>query len=526
MGEWDVVKTEPVGPWDVVNEQAAIRPVSTVTGKPVPTMDEKMTGSRNFIKFGMETAGDVLGTMLAPQFKAGKAALPFAKKALNLLARAGGAGTGGGLGNLAGQAATGQQINPMEAALTGALSAGGEVGISGLGAAGKAVKDKALRPSMEFMSDITFSGSAIKKNMRDKLIKKTTGRASNFVKDIAPPEVAKQITDIDDVALMAKQALDEDRAVYSAYEESLEKYAAGNSGVVELDDTAQMLGEIRNKIAAEFPDKKPAFIDNLVCKELGYGPGSYEGIRLKKLMHDDIVDPKVAEDFLAKIFKTYGKDGQAMRANKDKLKGALMSDLDKIAAATGGSVGDIKRQADETFKAVKRFQFVSGLFDKAMREIPETGEKILQPYKLAKLIYANKPKIKELTPELWPKLKAEAEFYKSVAPEFSKQAGQYISGPGTVISRGVGGAAGGFLFGSAGVPMAEGLGTISAWALMSQGDRKLLSKVIGSGAKNLLAKPAVHMAGQAIDFEQQPQAATGEKMSFQDVFRAMDRAAQ
>ena len=481
------------------------REISTITGKAVPTGEERIQQSGQALRTIGPVAGDITGTMIAPQLKgpvmAGRA-LKFGVRALNLGLRAMGAGAGAGAGSVIGQKMAGQDIDVGEAGREALVGAGGEAGMSMAGVPIKFLGKKIGKPALELMSDITFVGSAAKKRLRDKFINETTDRSVNFIRDLAPESIRKQTAGIDDLGIMVETALDETRAIYGLYEEVLEKYAKENQGVIPLDDTAQFLGDLKKQASKTAKKQTPVLLNNKVVRELGFPPSSPEAVELKKIMENDLVDPKSIEFLLARVFKKYVKDAPTHRAMKEKLKEAVMSDIDKIAVATGEkTAGEIKREADEAFKGIMQFNFIKKLFDKATREMPATGEKVLQPAKLSKLIHTNKRKILKEMPDLWPKLEKEAAFYKDVAIHFKAQGEQFIQGPGAVISRGIGGAAGGVIMGPWGVPVVEGAGLISAYALMSPGIKKIIQKIV-KGTKYVAGKPALHLTSQALDFNE------------------------
>ena len=91
-------------------------------------------------------------------------------------------------------------------------------------------------------------------------------------------------------------------------------------------------------------------------------------------------------------------------------------------------------------------------------------------------------------PELWPKLKAEAEFYESVAGEFTKRAktgeSQITRGVVSGLGAGAGFGAGGF----AGVPVTEIFGLTSAYALLSPTAKKIIAKA-APAARQLTRAP-------------------------------------
>ena len=94
--------------------------------------------------------------------------------------------------------------------------------------------------------------------------------------------------------------------------------------------------------------------------------------------------------------------------------------------------------------------FVKDIFDKAMREAPDTGAKFVQPSKLSSLIYESENTIKAINPDLWPKLKKEADYYASIAPQFER------------------------------IDVSNGMDIFNAWGVLSPKSKKLVEN-IGKG---------------------------------------------
>jgi hypothetical protein len=484
-------------------------PISTITGKPVPTVEEHFKQARSGYASALPIAGDIAATALMPQLslpaKGASIAARLAPRAANLGLRMLGSGAGSAAGTIAEQKVLGEDINLEEAGQQGMLGAAGEAGIAAIGGPLKFAGGKIAKPAMEFMSDITLMGSAVKSKMRKDLIERTTKRASDFIKDISPDIIKKQ--NIPDIDIMVEAALDENRVMYSLYKDALDTAAktGKEQGRVLVDDFSQTLGDIRGDIAEKLYYKRGKIpTDNMIDSELfqSLGVDLKQRVELKQLMGKDTASSDQIQYLFATIFKR-GKSGfesftPTQQQLREKLKTALKQDLDKISLAEGKTVGDLKTSADETFKAVKQYQFVKGLFDKSMLEAPGTGARTLQPKKLHDLIYEKEARIKKEMPDLWDRLKAEADFYKDVSPDFAKEANQLVTGPGQVFSRGVGMGVGSYLFGPAvGVPLAESTGAISAYALMSPKGRKIISGIINQTAK-AGTKAGIHLGGENI----------------------------
>lgn len=430
--------------------------------------------------------GDIAGTMMMPQ----RAATNLGAKGVNVLSRMLGAGAGGGLGSVAGQFAETGQVDRGEVAEQAILGAGGEGAFSALGPIAKFT----IKPLGKLASEFTVFGSTAAKRIRDKLVKRTTQRAVEFLDEIAPDIVKKQRVGVDDLNVMVKNALDEARAQYAPYREAMAEYAEKEGGFIPLDDTAQMVGDMKEKIAQQIKmrsasGKMPSklAIENNVLKEFGYTPTT--GFELKKVLREDLATPEQVEHILATFSKGWNKLSPSQKTAREKLKKSI---LDDVARLGGGDAVAFKKTADENFKAVKRFNFVREIFDKATTEVPESGEKALQPAKLSQLIYSNKARIKKEMPELWPKLKEEADFYKKVAPEFAKKA---VS-PG--LSSGSGMAIAGLVGGVKAIPIAEGFGLASSYALMDETTQKILQGLMKSAKQG--GKAALHLGGREFDF--------------------------
>uniref|UniRef100_A0A6M3L655 Uncharacterized protein n=1 Tax=viral metagenome TaxID=1070528 RepID=A0A6M3L655_9ZZZZ len=484
------------------------REMSTITGKPVPTSEENIKQSMGVAKTVGPIMGDIAMTAITPQLgvplKGASIAARYGSKLGNLALRMMGSAAGSGAGSIAGQKIAGQDVNMEEAGKEALLGAAGEGVIAPVGAALKFAGGKVAKPVMELMSDMTFLGSGLKEKLRKNMIKTTTDRATTFVTDLAPDIVKKQKVGLNDLGAQISSALDESRVAYSLYEEPLEKFAAANKGRVNIDNAVGLMNDLKEEIYyrhLKLRGKKPteARIDLEFMQEIGADPK--QRFELKKITDSGDASPEQVKYLLATIFKS-GKKGfnqlsPTPKAMREKLKEALKLDLQNISASGGKTAGQLKTEADETFKAVKQFQFIKRMYDGAFREIPETGEKALQPMKLAKAIYESKGRILKEMPELWPKLEKEAILYESIAPEFAKGASQQITGINQLIARGSGGTIGSFLIGPAGFPVAEGLGMISAYAVMSPSGRNIIKKMVSQSLK-ATAKTGIHLGGKPV----------------------------
>jgi len=448
--------------------------------------DKYVSTMRGAVGTALPIAGDIAGTMMAPQIKGPQ----MAGRAVNLLSRMFGAGIGGGMGSAAGQFAETGEVDTGEMAEQAGIGAGGEAMLSALGPVAKFT----IKPLGKFASEFTIFGSASLKRLRDKLVKRSTNRAVNFLEDIAPDSIKSQDVGIGGIAAKVNAAMDESRAAYAPYREALSEYAEKQGGKIPLDDTSQMLGDLKETLAEQVqkrsasgkPPSKLA-IENAVLKEMGYTPTT--GFELKKVMREDLADPRQIEHILATFSKGWNKLTPSQQAAREKLKQTILDDISRLG---GKDAAVLKKSADENFKSVVRFKKLHDIFEKAIVRTPETGEMYLQPSKLADLIYDNKTVLQRDMPDLWPKLKAEADYYRSIAPEFAKRG----HGPG--LSSGSGMAIAYTFGGPSAIPVAEGFGIASAYALLDPATQKVI-KTLAKGVKPI-GKAGLHMAGSEIDF--------------------------
>lgn len=495
--------------FDEIAEQGS-RPISTVTGQPVATPEESWMASRRLVGAALPIVGDIAGTIGA-QFipglnvaKNASLALRLGRGGLNVGKRMVGAGVGGFGGSVAGQKVEGEDIDYQEALLQGGLGAASELGFGILGVVKK--------PLMKMASSTTMWGSKLKNVLQDRLIDKTTRRAEKFILDVAPEAVAKQPVGMNDIGLMVTKALDEDKLVYEAYEKALD--AAATGGAVKFPKTTEYITEVREQAAQQLEESlgRPPTriqINARVRKILGYGPSTDFADVLEMMkptgtkwygQETEAIPVKQVKGLFATAFKS-GKSkfesmSQAMRSQREKLKEAMLSDLESVSPAAAG----LKKQADETLKAVKRFNEISRLFQSGIRTDQVTGETTVQAHKLAKLIYGAERRIKRDMPDLWPRLKEEADYYSRVA---EKVGDKEVKGGLAEAAKGLpwGTATAIYLGGPTYGVLAEGFGAVSAWALMGETDRKLL-KVLAEGFAKPASKAALHLGGQSVEFQQ------------------------
>lgn len=122
----------------------------------------------------------------------------------------------------------------------------------------------------------------------------------------------------------------------------------------------------------------------------------------------------------------------------------------------------------------------------------------LPPNQLADSIIANKGKIQREMPDLWPKLKAEADHLKSVAEAFSETPQQGLVQDAMRYGGVLGGSS---LLGPVGIPIVEGIGAASAYFLMSPKGQKVLQKIVYGSVKGA-GKAGLHIGGRQINFQE------------------------
>jgi hypothetical protein len=421
-------------------------------------------------------AGDIVGSIVAPQLKGPQllTKVPKTAKAINLAFRSLGAGTGAFTGSVAGQQIEKGEVDPKEALREGLLGAGGEAGLS---VALKATRES-LKASAKIAKDLTISGNKVKSFLSNQLIERTTKRASRFVDEVAPDIVTTQGGE--NIGRQIDEAMDENKLTYGRFKEVLVEAAGSEDGFILVDDLSQYLRD-RMEFVDITPSKDPAIEFQRkakgVIKELGFPLNSPQGAMLRKIMlgGSDTVTPNEVEFIFTNIFpkknKEFFKLDPDTRKARENLKSALIDDVAKITSpTTGKTAADIKKEADEVFKAVKQFESIRRIYDQAIVK-SETKADRINPGRLADLINRNAKNFKQSMPDVWPKLKAEADFYEGIAKRLKlgetggiKDIGQII-GPGSLF----------FLGGLKGIAAVELFGAGSAWALLSDSGRATIS---------------------------------------------------
>lgn len=147
--------------------------------------------------------------------------------------------------------------------------------------------------------------------------------------------------------------------------------------------------------------------------------------------------------------------------------------LDRIFASTPDELVKIKASIIKSPEgrhvwAGAEYNYIRDIYEKAITKTPDTGRQRILPDALADSIYEKEEVIKKVFPRSWPKLKAEADYYKEIAPQFETiQAGDIF-------------------------------GAMNAWEVISPKSKKLLEgmlKYSGKAAKTG-SKITLHIAGQ------------------------------
>jgi hypothetical protein len=160
-------------------------PISTVTGQPVPSAEEKISRGNEMIRTAGPIIGDIALSAVMPQKRIAEGAGLAAKlgiKGLNLLMRSGGAGVGSAVGDIAAQKITSDQpVDMGSAGKQAVLGATGEVVSSGVvsgvkGAGSLADKASNVMPGINRMTKMATSvtNKARKKFQEKRLPRRST----------------------------------------------------------------------------------------------------------------------------------------------------------------------------------------------------------------------------------------------------------------------------------------------------------------------------------------------------------------
>jgi len=115
--------------------------------------------------------------------------------------------------------------------------------------------------------------------------------------------------------------------------------------------------------------------------------------------------------------------------------------------------------------------FVKKIFDDAIAASSKgSGKKTLRPSVISDAIYDNEKMIKAINPDLWPKLRREAEYYEKIAPDFET------------------------------IDTADGMSLFEAFGTLHPKTKTALGEIAKYGFKYGIAKPIMHMGGEEVGF--------------------------
>jgi len=492
MGEWDVVKEEKIPEeWQVAGETPIGRPVSTITGKPLLTSMEKVgavgEGAKEFARAMPAAAGDAAATLLAEVLIPipGSGLLP---KAGAYTARLIASALGSGAGEIAGQEMFGEERDWGKVGTEAVLGPAGEVAGSGLKMAGKGL--------MHLGKEFTTGGRATTEYLRRKIIKDTSERAVKFIKDLAPEEVkrAGAKIGIDDLGVSIKEAFSEGKVIYNAYSDYIDNMAragmGGQPGKVVLDDTSQHLGDISKNWKDVYEGIESTF---------GWTKNMKQAKVLKSLIEDESVNPEDLKSMLAMFWRKGKKSDwanltEAERSAREKLKETIVGDVSRANPAAKG----LRELGDKHWGAVANFNQVAKIYRRGVRTMP-SGDTYLNPTELANAIYSSRKQIlenKNLGEEVWKKMKAEADYYAKMAPNWRPPSAGGIETSARIAAGAVPSMALAFTHPVL-IPVVEGFGSASAWALMGGADKKLIKQVAKFAVKPAF-KYGVHLGGRQV----------------------------
>ena len=455
------------------------RPMSTITSQPIPTEQETFKQHGEALRTVGPIAGDVgmaIATrgMSLPSTFLGRSIPQLAVRGGNVALRAMGSAAGAGLPAKVGDVFSGDDKDTATPAM--AIGAGGELAMGAAGGAWKLGK-RIGKPALDFFADVSEYGKSMSRkattyllNTQKKIREESASRAFNFLNDLAPEAARGKAADLVEIGTNVGEALSEAKVIYRGAAEALETYAKGNNGVVDLGETANYLSGLMKK------SDDPAKALDAALAELGYTAKSKQAYVLKRIIDGGgEISPADVGFLQTNLFKGWKGLAPSQRTAREKLKASLLQDIDDVAAATGIPAGEMKREADQLYKAVKQFQSVQDIYKQALKTT-ESGRMYVMPYPLVRSIYAKKEQILRDMPELWPKLKAEADYFKEIAPKFER------------------------------IEVDGAFDVFTAWSILMPETKKALetvlktSKAAWSPVGKAATKGGLQMAGQYIDF--------------------------
>ncbi|RLA57455.1 MAG: hypothetical protein DRR04_12810 [Gammaproteobacteria bacterium] len=164
-------------------------------------------------------------------------------------------------------------------------------------------------------------------------------------------------------------------------------------------------------------------------------------------------------------------------------------------------VANVKREMMKTVDGAKawhsmEYEWAKSLYDKATQVSKRTTNTEIMPMQLHDLIMEQEPFFKSVSPELWPRLLKEAKHYKSVAKDFAARESKHVFS--TAGGLALAGATGSFGNLTA-IPVMEGFGAASAWAIMAPSAKKVLRGVKKlSPVGKAVVKTGLHVGGKQL----------------------------
>lgn len=412
-------------------------PVSTITGKAIPTTEEKMQQSGQVAKVVGPMLGDIAATALMPQLsipaKGASLAARLAPRAVNLGLRMFGSAAGTTAGSVAGQKLAGDDVDFEQAWKMGALGAGGELATSTLGAASGAIIKGGIGAGKMISKKWFGMGEGVSKKYLNTLKEQVGKESFDFLKNLAPDAVKKQAKElpVENLALMVRGAKDETSLIFDQYEKQLSEYAAKNNGVLDMDNTVQYIGELGSLKPFSFRGKD------------GVTQRNY----FNRMVAEGSLKPDEVNFLMAEVFKGYRKKDPATAGALEKLKEVMLSDVERLTGATG-----LKKQADEMWREISRFDDVRKIYMRGVKTDKDTGQMFFKADTVATEIYANKKTIQKYMPEMWEPLKEQANHLFNVSKAIKE------------------------------IKVDENFGAVKAWELMHPKTKKVL-ETLKSGAK-------------------------------------------
>ena len=284
--------------------------ISTITGKPIPTLEEEWARGKEAGKVLLTTGGDIAGTMLMPQVKGPQLGI----KALNLLLRGAGAGTGSFGGTLAGQQLLEGKMDIDQATKEALMGGGFELGTGALGMAGK--------PLAKFVAEHTTLGRHIMDKARKRLMGQVTEESQEAVTKMGLPE-----TTIPEAEEAIGKVFPKSDEYFGGYQRAFDDLKqASREGRINLDDTMQFLGEIAEKHGNRVAP---------TLKAIGVSPTSEYGKALKRLWPIDTggTTYEQAKWLLDGVWKQnmpYPKLSPETAINREGLKASLLRDFENV----------------------------------------------------------------------------------------------------------------------------------------------------------------------------------------------------